>query len=62
MRIDKDKLRDEITKVIGDGVVEMEEIDITAQKVIDVIWPIILHLHDEAVRLDELIKSIERTM
>jgi hypothetical protein len=41
MEIEKEKLKEDIEQIITDGVIECEEVDITTEKVMKLIWPII---------------------
>jgi hypothetical protein len=44
LKVEKEKLKEGIEQIITDGVIECEEIDLTTDKVIKLIWPIIDYL------------------
>ena len=44
MKIKKEDLRDNIEQLIGEGVINAEEIEVTTDKVLRLVWPLIDYL------------------
>lgn len=44
MKINKEDIRESIEYIISDGIMECEEVDVTTEKIMKTVWPIIDHL------------------
>ena len=58
MKIDKQNIYNLIERTIGEGVINMEEADITATKILNETWKIIQYLQDEANNNDKIAFAI----
>lgn len=47
MKIEKQDLRENIEQLIGEGVINGEEVDVTTNKVIKLVWPLIDYLQTQ---------------
>lgn len=59
MKIDKQDLYNSIEEIIGNGVENMEEVDVTTKKVVVPIWKIITYLKDE-LTAEKYMSEIQR--
>jgi hypothetical protein len=41
MKINKSDLRENVEQIIGEGIIDGEEMDVTAEKIMTLVWPII---------------------
>lgn len=46
LKPDRKHVQEKVTEILGDGILDCEEVDITARKVVDYIWPMVRHQAD----------------